>query len=375
MKDFAWSTAWIDGIFLRKSEGVLIWQKNCSGNESKLRSDWEGQKKEGLHVHLEFLCFYFQGKSKNWAATPPGIPLPRAAAQPHSPHPAPNPGQCVYKPNLPVPASGKRQAKDTSAKDIPAKPEFSAITDTKHWDIDVALKSHLSHVLFLCYKVLLPFPSWLEGPSLKCHSSWATNPSVSQPQGDRAGAGAGLLSPGSSHAKHTSWTISRLKGFPVLYLLFQNPPSNNHTGNCMPLTFNGNFGTAVSGISFPAGKYGKFCHHIEIWVFSVLIQSVQGFTRGLRVNPTSYCTLNRHQLLHEPNWDWGQMLQIWGDRKGKSNWHSSHYQYLTTYDHFKTMAAIIYKMQRGQGLSREHKPYELYPWWEVGIIYNQCNTI
>lgn len=50
---------------LRESEGVLIWQKDCSGNESKLWSDWEGQEEEGLHVHLEFLCFYFQGKSRD----------------------------------------------------------------------------------------------------------------------------------------------------------------------------------------------------------------------------------------------------------------------------------------------------------------------
>lgn len=65
VKDFAWSTAQLDGIFLRKSEGVLIWQKDSSGNESKLWSDCEGQKEEGLHVHLEFLCFYFQGKSRD----------------------------------------------------------------------------------------------------------------------------------------------------------------------------------------------------------------------------------------------------------------------------------------------------------------------
>lgn len=50
---------------LRESEGVLIWQKDCSGNESKLWSDWEGQEEEGLHVHLQFLCFYFQGKSRD----------------------------------------------------------------------------------------------------------------------------------------------------------------------------------------------------------------------------------------------------------------------------------------------------------------------
>lgn len=54
-----------------------------------------------------------------------------------------------------------------------------------------SLKSDLSHDLFLCYQVLLPFPSWLENSSLKCsHSSWGTNPCVSQPPWDRAGAGA-----------------------------------------------------------------------------------------------------------------------------------------------------------------------------------------
>lgn len=60
MEDFAWSTAWIDGIFLRKSEGVLIWQKDCSGNESKLWSDWEDRRRKGSMCISSFFVSIFR---------------------------------------------------------------------------------------------------------------------------------------------------------------------------------------------------------------------------------------------------------------------------------------------------------------------------
>lgn len=51
-----------------------------------------------------------------------------------------SPGECGYKPStyLPLPVSEKRQAQDTSAKDI-LNPSSMPKTDTKHWDTDVAL--------------------------------------------------------------------------------------------------------------------------------------------------------------------------------------------------------------------------------------------
>lgn len=262
VKNFAWSTAWSDGIFLERIWGGFDLAEGLFWQWIKAL-EWLGGTGGGRvtcasRVSLFLFSGEVQGLSSNSSRHPPA----QSSSQALFLLSCSNPGKYGYKPNmyLSVTVPGKGQAQDTSTKDIPS-PSSVPITDTKHWDADVALGAWKAvYPMFSSWvtKSSLPFPSCLEGPSLKCpHSSWATSPCLSQPHWDRAGAGAGLLSPGWSHTEHTSWTtIPRSRGFPVLHWLFQNPPSNSHTENWMALTFNschGNFGTSQSIIFFPVG--------------------------------------------------------------------------------------------------------------------------
>lgn len=123
-------------FFLRKSE-VLIWQNDCSGNESKLWSDWEGQKEEHYMCISSFFVSIFRGSpGTKQQLLQTSIPCPEQ-------QPSPIPiillqPRAVWLQTQHVLLSGKRQAQDTSAKDIPNLSSVS-ITDTKHWDTDVAL--------------------------------------------------------------------------------------------------------------------------------------------------------------------------------------------------------------------------------------------
>lgn len=169
VKNFAWSTAWSDGIFLERIWGGFDLAEGLFWQWIKAL-EWLGGTGGGRvtcasRVSLFLFSGEVQGLSSNSSRHPPA----QSSSQALFLLSCSNPGKCGYKPNmyLSVTVPGKGQAQDTSTKDIPS-PSSVPITDTKHWDADVALGA---------WKAVYPmFSSWVTKSSYLSLLVWKVPP-------------------------------------------------------------------------------------------------------------------------------------------------------------------------------------------------------